>query len=370
LTSWSHASNPCFVCCAAGGQEGAWRRHDGISPISLPWPLRSTASYEAACARCERVVRVVSALRLREIVALLEFDKRSRGGSFGRRLVRDLPSLGLKAGWRLEPSRAVPNVGAVDGMCDAFPEGGVELTFWITAEETFVRHRNPLLTSTSLNITNLVVDELHTLHLRIFQNYILFVAWACLRSNVFELHAENKDALIAKGILRLRGDLWEWYKVQKRTNPSRPLYELTDFTKATIGSDMNGPLRAKAAESGTLLFFVRSWLDDSLAYLRKVGSCSPVAKPSPSTCASLENLAGACLWACGRTLSTAVCAFCLCEVMSGSHGGLKCICLYIWYTMLVALGIRGFWELGSTRVSTRSSRQFADLRTPLSGRGA
>ena len=50
-------------------------------------------------------------------------------------------------------------------------------------------------------------------------------------------------------------------KDRKRQDPQKPLYELQDFSLGSIGSQTAPVLRAKAAESGTLLLFATELAD-------------------------------------------------------------------------------------------------------------
>ena len=255
LTSWAHASCPCFSCCASGGPLGSWRQTDGISPVALPWPSRTAEGYDVACSACEHVVLVQTQHQLRELVALLRFDKRR--GAHGRALLADFEVLGLKKGWRLEVGHSCSDIGMVDTLIDDFPVDGVRLLFWDCSKETFCRRRNPLLSSrTTLTIADLVPDELHTLHLGVFQDYVLTVFWDLLLANAFMVeHDGNEETLLENGALHLRYELNQWCKKEKVNHPERPLEEIRDFHRSSIGQKDRRVLRAKGAESGTLLYF-------------------------------------------------------------------------------------------------------------------
>eukprot|EP00969_Alexandrium_andersonii_P032364 1413155-Alexandrium_andersonii.AAC.1 len=75
----------------------------GLTPMSMPHPPKTKATYISACERNERKVLVrdehITALR-----AALMWDKRPHG-SHGRSLQVDVPALNLCKGDRLEPSR-------------------------------------------------------------------------------------------------------------------------------------------------------------------------------------------------------------------------------------------------------------------------
>lgn len=220
-----------------------------------PWRNKTDEDFERACAACEIHVRIVSQGALTELLVALRFDRR-RAGSAGRALDRDLPSLGLRKHDRLEPSAGCPDTFALDARSD-FP---INLVFWRTSQEGMVRHRCPLFSRRSgISATAICVDELHTLHLGIFQDFVLAALWQIIEQDVFgERGGLSEDAYTAKVALVLRSRLFGWYRMEKKKNPAKPLYELADFGLATIGSKDKPALAAKAAESGTLVAWARS----------------------------------------------------------------------------------------------------------------
>ena len=92
--------------------------------------------------------------------------------------------------------------------------------------------------------------------LGVFQFYISAVWWRVLSANCYRVGATEKTELLELGILRLRADLFSWYRAQKKENPDRPIYEVKDIYVSTLGNDETCPQKGpKAAESGTLLGF-------------------------------------------------------------------------------------------------------------------
>ena len=148
-------------------------------------------------------------------------------------------------------------MGCVDELCvaGAFPRGGIELTFWDHASETFTHPRNPLLVDGPLSIADMLPDEMHALHLGVFHSFISTVLWRVLRSNCYDLPVCVADELRFRGSLRMKADLQRWYRDEKRLRPDKPLYEIRDFCAATLGDAEGAAVRAKAAESGTLMAF-------------------------------------------------------------------------------------------------------------------
>lgn len=250
--SWSHHQHPCFRCKAIGGPNGTLAQTAGINAIDEPWPTKGMSDIDAACRRCEHTVRVCSKADLSLIVSSLSFDKRRQGAS-GRALHRDLVAFGLRKGDRLEPFAGNPDTSALDGRAD-FP---FEVRFWRVSEETLVKHRCPLYSERSgIGPELICIDEMHTLHLGIFQDFILTVIWNIFDADVWRLKGTlSDDAYLAHAALVLRGRLFQWYRDEKRRFPEKPLYELPDLTLANLGTRDRPALSSKAAESGTLVAF-------------------------------------------------------------------------------------------------------------------
>ena len=228
---------------------------EGITPLDLPWAPKALGDYEQACAACEQRVRVTTDRQLQQILGTLIYDKRKQG-HHGRCLAAPLASLGLEKGMRLEPSVDCPDVGQLESLCGNLPMGGVELVFWNTAAETLTRHRNPLLGQrTQLGPQELSIDELHTMHLGAFQAYIATVFWQLLLGDAYEVgEGLAEDAKIEQGVVRLRFELFQWYRQEKDAHPDRPIYVLQDFSRHLLNPKDKGSQEAKAAENGTLFF--------------------------------------------------------------------------------------------------------------------
>ena len=100
------------------------------------------------------------------------------------------------------------------------------------------------------------VDELHTMHLGVFQNYILVVIWHAIASNVSGIRGGLPEhPYIQLMVNRIRVEMTRWSHEQKRLNPGKPIYELKDFRASMIGTPDRPTLHAKAAESGSMLAF-------------------------------------------------------------------------------------------------------------------
>ena len=254
--SWGHHACPCFKCTATGGPEGSMKRIDGVSAVTEPWALKDFAAWDAACRQCEVHVRLLNKTELDTLTGTLDFDKRS-SGSHGRSLTMDLPCFKLRKGDRLEPTLTYPDVCQVDALT-TFP---TVLKFWRVGNQTMVRFRSPLFSRRSFLLPERIcVDELHTMHLGVFQDYILAVFWQAIAADVWHIKGglpEESYRLLM--VNRLRAEITRWYQQQKAMYPDKPVYELKDFRVSTLGTSDRPALHAKAAESGSLLGFAVSF---------------------------------------------------------------------------------------------------------------
>ena len=273
FASWQTHAHPCFACHCTGGPLGTMSRVAGIATDALPWRIRDDADYNAACVACEKIITVRSVAELDRIAGALEYDRRR---CYGRVLQDDLPELGLRKNWRLEPSRFLSDIGALDDFCipGQFPAGGLTLVFWDVSRESHTRHRNPVFGArTGVSVAACSVDELHTMHLGVFQDYVATAMWRMIQADVWHVGGNDASAHHRSG-QRIRTELFNWYKQQRKDNPARPCYEIQDFSLGVLGTVDNPKLRAQAAESGTLLYFAvdqvaqfAGMLDDSGALL-------------------------------------------------------------------------------------------------------
>ena len=171
----------------------------------------------------------------------------------GRVCSAPLAKFGLRKGDRLDPSPTVPDIMNI--VDDPFPPGGLKLTFWRRSEEGMVKHRSPLLARKVVSMADLAVDEMHTMHLGVFQAYICRTLWQVLLSDGF--YGASATGIESKFEL-LRADLQVWYKLKSREQArgGRPVWVLPAFDLKTLGAqggaELVGP---KAAETGSLLRF-------------------------------------------------------------------------------------------------------------------
>ena len=208
LPSWSHGTHPCPLCHCT---QRTMHRLEGYSPLSMPFPAKTQAEYDAACRACELEVLVPDRATLEALRARLEEDRRP-GGSRGRALLADFPALGLLKGDRLEPSTVLPDVCEVDSWV-----GGGRLSFWRPSQETLTLHRNPLLTEGLCSVPDcLQVDWLHAMSLGIFQDYLGFLfAWLFYEHGLYATRGTRPQRL-GVSVQRLEQALFVWYAKEQQ----------------------------------------------------------------------------------------------------------------------------------------------------------
>lgn len=239
LPTWRHNLYPCLWCQC---ERASMFSFGELEEDDCPWQLNTHADYEAACRRCEITVVVRTEAERAAIASALFWDRRQYG-SRGRALKRAVPSHGLQAGDRLEPSAGLPDVAGFDDL--ALPG---TVVFWRPSQETLTRHRNPLFDdSIGLNIQSLRVDSLHCLYLGVIQTACGAVIQAMLEHDCFGALAEGCTTVESKsqlGLQRFSGGLQAWF----RENRHLALTEVS--TEITL------PLRVKGAEAKTVLLYM------------------------------------------------------------------------------------------------------------------
>jgi hypothetical protein len=249
LPSWSSLLHPCFACIATKDQLLAL---GDASPVSGPYPDVTQLMYEDACEECEVWVQIETKLELALLVGRLFFDN-ERGGSKGRAVRRPgLPEFGLRAGDRLEPTRSLADVSLLEYIA-VFP---CWVLFWRPGSQTVALHRNPIFgPGTHTTTRRLALDTLHCLNLGVYKAYCMTVLWRLILSNVWQVHCNTQDVLIQLSVLRMKQELFAWYKQEKKTTGARHIQELQDLTTRMLGTAGKHSLATKAAETGTLIKF-------------------------------------------------------------------------------------------------------------------
>ena len=231
--SWGDKLSPC-PCCWATMED--WDEIAGISLISLPWAEKTFQDYDAACTACEHWITIPDAAVHSAIKAALVFDKSTDGGgrkidARGRALVIDFPSLGLKAGDRLEPHPGMMDIADFDRL----PVGSLAL-FWRRSSETGVRRRNPLFDEETGIVPSKVFypDWLHDQALGVDKWYIVTLFHRLVSVNAFGVSGRDAAARFQESANRIKDLLFPWYETaegpqySKRSHFSAEIFGTTE----------------------------------------------------------------------------------------------------------------------------------------------
>ncbi len=251
FASWQDGLRPCPHCnCSPESLYVV----SGISPVSSPWEANTHADYEAACARCERVVRV-DAVAHTNLVRVLKYDRREKG-SRGLALSTDIPQLGLVAGDRLVSFGNVFDVGKFSQVAE-FP---VEAKFWRRSCETLVRMRNPLFDSAlGITVQSLTTDLLHAFYLGVLQIFCRKLVWDMLAAGAWGMHASAAQT-ISSGMIVCRQSLVHFYHQRHKDCPTEFLTRVHRLSKKHLGDNADRTCKMKGAQTWGFFLFLMDYL--------------------------------------------------------------------------------------------------------------
>ena len=237
-------------------------------PGRCPWQLKEAASYNAACLSCEIVVVVMTQAERREIIVQGELDYKKGQGHRGRELQCDVPSFGLQAGDRLEPSESLVDIGEFETKRLPF-----QCVFWRTHRDAsgsctdMTTHRCPLIDAEDLGTTNdnVQADILHTVYYGPAMRLLVAILWRIILLNPWGVRG-NQEQRINLAVRHLRGELQGFNKRSVESN-----YQVRDLTLKMLGDQRGadayqnphpgGVGKFKAAECGIMLLFVIELLE-------------------------------------------------------------------------------------------------------------
>ena len=248
LASWASKLYPCFNCwCVLSNMF----RYQNVSLCELPWPEATDNDYDQACRACERWVILETLQMWRRVRANLVYDRTKRG-SHGRALTCNIEPLQLLKGDRLEPCATMQDVA----LFDTAPVLPARVLFWRPSEETRSKHRNPLVRSDlGIGLHTFATDSLHTLNLGVLFDWVVQAIWKMIDSDVWGVGG-TMNGRIEACILRFRNELFAWYPCFILQRPDLNCHRMEDFTPEMIGTRKRKKLKAKAAETKTLLYAV------------------------------------------------------------------------------------------------------------------
>ena len=260
LPSWSDSGNPCPLCKCT---KQTWSTTVGLSVLSLPWPEKDFADYNAACEACEHWVVIPNADMHTRIRAALRYDK-SKGRSDkkdarGRALVTAIPELGLQQGDRLEPHAGLPDVA----LFDKLPPGS-RVLFWRRQAETMCRRRNPLFSTETGIVPNRVLmqDWLHCLVLGPFKDYLAVLFHRLVDVNGFGVGSQDHHARVQESVGRVASLYYPW--IEQQAAAGRQYAPAPRLSADTFGYSESHTLNLFGEETKGMMCFspvllTRSW---------------------------------------------------------------------------------------------------------------
>ena len=151
---------------------------------------------------------------LRTIARNLEYNRDARG----RHLVRDvdLPQLRLRKGWRLEPSRSLPDVAQFEFQAVPF-----EATFWVAPRTARLTHSCPLYLLEGVSHKSWSIDLMHAWHLGPLQQLVSLAIHTCISSGVFSPRTANMAPADVRelALLAIKAELFQFYKILRSEDP-------------------------------------------------------------------------------------------------------------------------------------------------------
>ena len=259
---WNTHLFPCMLCKATYADMHDFRN---LCSNRCKWGEFEMKDYDKAVDACTKVVTIDRAA-FRVIKNSLHYDKRkATEASRGRALTVDMPDLGLRKGDRLQPNPLLPDIGTFEKQTPPF-----ECMFWRRTAETRVRQPNPLLMNAENGITTrtFCVDTLHCLYLGTALEYCCSALWMLIREDVFETESTTIYERQCLSTLRIRNELWQWYKDQRKTCKKK-LTELENLVPTMLGTSKKPALSTKGAETKCLIPFCKFMLDQ---YQDKLGA--------------------------------------------------------------------------------------------------
>lgn len=254
FTTWNSVFFPCMLCRVVKDEMHDLSRP--FDPLHFPADVLTQADMEKAVAVAEIEVKLTTE-SWSLIKAALAYDRRKEGGR-GRCLTTDLPSVGLKAGDRLEPSRSLMDVGEFESLRAPFPT----VVFWRRAAETRMRHRNPIFSQTiGVSIDNIAIDLLHTIYLGVCLDFGARCVWACFGADIYRIGpGKTTEEIESMSLMRLRTDLLQFYKDFHKENPDTCITQVEDITAGMFGSKAKPMLKLKGLEAKGFVFFLVPFL--------------------------------------------------------------------------------------------------------------
>ena len=103
-------------------------------------------------------------------------------------------------------------------------------------------------THESIGVTNerLHIDSSHTIFLGPAQDYCGMVIWKLIQADAFGVARTTLEERVALSVQRLRGELFDWYRLRRSEGVPDDWTELQDITPTMVGTKAKPVLKSKA----------------------------------------------------------------------------------------------------------------------------
>ena len=185
----------------------------------------------------------------------------------------------------------MPDTGSFESVDTPFV-----VTFWRRSVETMARHRKRIIAPGSVPLEIFSIDELCTVHLGVFKNFVGFVFNAAIGNDIFEVRSSSLAARTQMSVGRLIADLLACYRLDRGANTDRPQYPLQNFTVGMLGTRAApSSLGTEAAQTGTLVYYAMDLVRRFTDQLPQGIELLPPGHASERYFRSLEARPGTCL---------------------------------------------------------------------------
>ena len=126
--------------------------------------------------------------------------------------------------------------------------GQSRVTLWRRSAEARVRHRLPSLrTDLGIGLQTICIDSLHALYMGPAHDSVPATFWAVIRANAYGAAGGAVKNTMPITVMRLRNDLWAFYKQMRTLFPGEDVTQIEDLTPKMFGEpgrEKFGPVKA------------------------------------------------------------------------------------------------------------------------------
>jgi len=209
--AWAHAIHLCLLCHIQKHQFQDLSMYN-VSLNEAPWALFGAQAHVAEVARHVIQVRIESV----DVRSMVLQALRHSGPTGSRYVYKDIVTLTLKAGHRLEPCEKLRDIHQFEHQDCPF-----DCVFWRGVKTDRITHSTPLWDIEGMSLSMFGIDMLHTWALGAMQSFVGFTFWHFLRSKVFSsglawLSLEEDEKI---GMIQVKSEMWRYYRARRKRDP-------------------------------------------------------------------------------------------------------------------------------------------------------